>query len=92
MADAEVRAPDGRVITLTEERWLYIVDGHPELAAHRDAVLAAITMPVRQLPVPRPHETWSYGPGGPSRFIKVVVHWTAGRGAIVTAFPRRRFP
>jgi hypothetical protein len=92
MADVELRAPDGRTVILTAERWRHIVGGHPELAIHRDAVLAAVTAPARHLPGRRQHETWSYGPGGPSRFIKVVVHWTGDRGTIVTAFARRRFP
>lgn len=92
MADVELRAPDGKPVTLTGERWRHIVDGHPELAVHRDAVLAAVATPARQLPGRRPHETWCYGPGGPSRCIKVVVHWTGDRGTIVTAFARRRFP
>lgn len=39
-----------------------------------------------------PDETWFYGRGGPSRFLKVIVHWTGDRGVIVTAFARRRFP
>jgi len=29
---------------------------------------------------------------GPSGFVKIVVHYDARTGAIVTAFPRRRFP
>jgi hypothetical protein len=29
---------------------------------------------------------------GPSRWIKVVVHYESDRGEIMTAFPRRWFP
>ena len=40
-----------------------------------------------------PDEEWFYLAGpGPTRFVKVVVHYEHGEGRIVTAFPRRAFP
>lgn len=91
MPDAQVWSADGRIVVLTEARWDHIVDGHPELAEHRERVLAIVGDPSATV-VGRPEETWFYGRGGPSRFLKVVVHWAGDRGAIVTAFARRRFP
>lgn len=81
-----------RQIILTEQRWAHIIDGHPELANHRALVLSIATRPERSLPGRRPAEEWLYGRGGPSRWLKVVVHWRGDHGTVVTAFARRRYP
>ncbi len=44
-------------------------------------------------PGKKPNETWFFVQGvGPSEWLRVVVAYEAGRGWIVTAFPRRKFP
>jgi hypothetical protein len=92
VSDIVVRTLDGRLVVLRADRWRHIVDGHPELAEHRELVLSAVEGPSATRVGRRAGETWFYGQGGPSRFLKVVVHWTDDRGAIVTAFARRRLP
>jgi len=92
MARSGVPGPDGRPVYLSDERWGHIVDGHPELHAWRDRILSIVREPAQVVPGRRPGEEWFYGTGGPSRWLKVVVQWEDGRGAVVTAFARRRLP
>jgi len=83
----------GRDVELTAAGWRHILDGHPELSPHRDAVLSAVSAPRRRLPGRRPGEEWCYLDGvGPSRWLKVVVAYAGQTGRVVTAFPRRAFP
>lgn len=95
--DASVLAstldPDGRPVDLTEERWQHIVAGHPELRPHLQSVMAAVRNPDRRMAGRSAAEEWFYLEGaGPSRWLKVVVHFESGRGRIVTAFARRSMP
>jgi hypothetical protein len=85
--------PDGRRVELTEERWRHILAGHPELATHLEAVARAVREPDRRLAGRQDDEEWFYlEHAGPSRWLKVVVHYERGRGRIVTAFGRRSMP
>ena len=91
--------PDGRPVELTSERWAHIVGeipggtGHPELRPHRDDVLRAVREPTIRRPGRVPTQEWFYLEGaGPSRYLKVVVEFTQGRGQIITAFARRSTP
>lgn len=98
MADASERLlslldPDGRPVDLSVQRWAHILDGHPELAAHLEHVARAVRRPDRRRRGHRAGEEWFYlGEVGPSRWVKVVVHYEGGRGRIVTAFARRSMP
>lgn len=92
---AEVTTSDGRRVELTAERWAHIVDSeaHPELVDLQAEVLRAVAEPTETRPGREPDETWFYlRDVGPSRWLKVVVVFTADRAYIVTAFPRRRLP
>jgi hypothetical protein len=40
-----VKSISGKTIRLPDERWLHIVEGHPEIAGHLNAVLLAVTAP-----------------------------------------------
>lgn len=85
--------PNGREVVLDATRWRHIVDRHDVLAPHRDDLLRAVAEPTRRKPGRRQNEEFFYLAGtGPSRWIKVVVHYEHNRGRIMTAFPRRRFP
>lgn len=88
------RDPRDREIVLTGERWEHIIEGHPELEAHQDAVLRAVEAPTETASGRQPDEEWFYlADAGPSRWLKVVVVFdTASSGRIITAFPRRRKP
>lgn len=85
-------AEHGRVVVLAEERWAHVIRRHPELAPFREQVLEVTRIPTRRVAGRRPGEEWLYGPGGPSQWLKVVVHWEGTTGSIVTAFARRSFP
>lgn len=85
--------PDGRVVELDAERWAHILDGHPELARHLERIGRAVPTPDRRLSGRQEDEEWFYLAGaGPSRWLKVVVHYEGGRGGIITAFGRRSMP
>ena len=73
--------------------WQHIVDEHPQLRDERGAILDAVAHPDQRHRGREDDEEWFYRAGsGPSRWIKVVVHYEHGRGTIITAFPRRAFP
>jgi hypothetical protein len=40
-----VKSITGKTIRLTDERWLHIVEGHPELAGHLNDVLFTVVDP-----------------------------------------------
>jgi len=85
--------PDGRLVELDAERWSHILDGHPELAPHLESVARAVREPDRRRRGHRDSEEWfDLAEAGPSRWLKVVVHYEGDRGRIVTAFGRRSMP
>jgi hypothetical protein len=85
--------PDGRRVELAFDRWRHICVQHPELEAFRTEILALVSAPETRLPGRQPAEEWLYGSGfGPTRHVKVVVHYEGDIGQVATAFPRRRFP
>ncbi len=83
----------GRSVVLSLAAWKHICDEHPELSTLRDAVIAVVREPMEHVSGRKPNEEWYFGQGfGPSRYVKVVVHYEEDAGQIWTAFPRRRFP
>lgn len=88
--------PDGRIVILSPQRWRHIADkdfGHPEMGDLRQEVLEAVRAHDLRRRGREANETWFYRANvGPSRWIKVVVIYEAGRGSIITAFPRRSYP
>ncbi len=95
MADGRERVlsvldPDSRLVELSAERWSHIIDAHPELGSHLESVARAVREPDRRRRGRREGEEWFYlARAGPSRWLKVVVHYEGDRGRIVTAFGRR---
>jgi len=85
--------PDGRRVVLDVAGWRHIVDGHPELAPHREAVLATVAGPDHRGSDPRPgrKRCWRRGVG-PSRWLMVVVDFSVVPARIVTAYGNRKDP
>ena len=89
----ETTDPGGRRVVLSTERWLHILENHEELGDELQALLVGLAAAAIRWPGRWPGEEWLYLAGpGPTRFLKVVVHYEHGEGRIVTAFPRRAFP
>lgn len=85
--------PDSRRVVLTVDRWLHVIENHEELATELDAILTGLMTPAARRMGRWPGEEWYYLAGpGPTRFVKVVVHYDHGEGRVLTAFPRRAFP
>lgn len=83
----------GRSVRLTKERWGHIVDGHPELAPYRKAILDALVQPTKHLGGRAASEEWYYlAEVGPSNWLKVVVSYENSQGTVITAFARRSMP
>ena len=89
----ETRDPDGRRIVLDWAGWRHIRNAHRDLDVAPTVLLAVVTDPDERIPGRGATEECYYARGaGPSRWIKVVVHYEGDRGLIVTAFARRSFP
>ena len=85
--------PDGRRVVLDAAGWRHVIARHDDLTLHREDLLRAVAEPTRRASGSRENEEFFYlAEAGPSRWIKVVVHYDHGLGRITTAFPRRRFP
>jgi hypothetical protein len=83
----------GRRIVLSETRWRHIRERHPELAASPEEVLDAVVHADERRAGHEAGEEWFYRRNlGPSRWIRVVVHFESGEGTVTTAFPRREIP
>jgi hypothetical protein len=85
--------PEGRQVVLDAAGWRHIVDQHPELAPHREAVLGAVATPDHRGSDPRPgrERYWRRG-SGPSRWLMVVVDYVSVPARVVTAYGNRKDP
>ena len=89
----ETLDPEGRRVVLDEVAWTHIILEHDDLDCVPRDILQAVEAPGRHMHGREPREEWFYAPEiGPSRWLKVVVHYEEGAGRIVTAFARRSFP
>lgn len=90
---ATVIDPNGVPVDLTDTQWNHICEQRPLLAELRAELLRAVASPDATEPGKKPNETWFFLRGvGPSGWLRVVVAYEGGRGWIVTAFPRRKYP
>ena len=93
MTTSEAVDPDGRRVVLDAAGWRHIVDEHPELAPHREAVLATVACPDHRSSDPRPRRERFWRRGlGPSRWLMVVVEFGAVPARVVTAYGNRKDP
>ena len=93
MTSSDAVDPDGRRVALDVAGWRHIVEEHPELARHRDAVLATVAAPDHRGPDPRQgrERYWRRGMG-PTRWLMVVVDFTSVPPRVVTAYGNRKDP
>jgi hypothetical protein len=87
--DGERITPDGERVVLFEDTWsehILAHTGHPELALHLEAVLAAISAPDLREPDERAHrERFFKANVGPSEWLMVVVDFEREPARIITA-------
>lgn len=86
---AEARSQNGILIRLTEERWLHILRGHPELAAWQQEILRTIEQPERIF-AGRLGELLAVREMTPGKWLVVVYRELENDGFIITAFLTRR--
>ena len=85
--------PNGREVVLDEAGWQHILDNHPEMRAHRSALLDTVRRPDVRRPDLRPGRTRFYRrEAGPSRWCFVVVDYNQQPARIVTALGMWRDP
>jgi hypothetical protein len=89
----ETADPDGRRVILSAARWLHVCERHPDLGGRPEDLLEVVANPDARKPGREPGEEWFYRRSvGPSRWIRVVVHYERKEGRITTAFARRGMP
>ncbi|MBV9339053.1 MAG: hypothetical protein JO243_24455 [Solirubrobacterales bacterium] len=73
--------------------WQHVIEEHPELEPHRDAVLDVVAAPDHRGPDPRTgrERYWRRGLG-PSRWLMVVVDYVSVPARVVTAYGNRKDP
>jgi len=85
--------PDGRRVVLDVAGWQHIADEHAELMPHREDILATVGAPHHRAPDPRPERERYWRRGlGPSRWLMVVVDFSAVPARVVTAYGNRKDP
>ncbi|MHC4126916.1 MAG: hypothetical protein ACYTE6_09850 [Planctomycetota bacterium] len=91
MVDRELRDPLGRRITLSDRTWFgHIVKGHPEIAAERRRVEAAIESP-QQIRLSRLDIACRlYFGAGPRKGVRIMVVADVRLGVVKTAHLARR--
>jgi hypothetical protein len=80
-----VKSINGKTIRLTDERWLHIVEGHPEMAGHLNDVLLAVAAPDKVLEGSL-DELLAIVHEQKSRLLVVVYKEDKADGFIITAF------
>jgi len=84
---------EGRRVVLTESAWAHVLRNHPQIEVDPAHLMTAVASPTRRIRGRELSEEWCYREGfGPSRWLKVVVHYEGDVGRVATAFPRRAFP
>lgn len=84
-----VKAKNGKLIRLTDERWVHIIEEHVELAGMRLEVLEAVAEPSR-IPEGGEGELLAVRELEVGKFLVVVYRELETDGFIITAFVSRR--
>ncbi len=87
--------PDGKQVVLLGRVWRSkVLDDHPELEAHVDAVLHAVEAPDHTAadPVYEHRQRYYLRAAGPSRWLLVVVSYEQEPARIISAFGNRKGP
>lgn len=93
MTSTETIDPAGDRVVLEVAGWQQIIDEHPELEPHRDALLAIVAKPDHRGSDPRPGRKRYWRRGlGPSRWLMVVVDYESVPARVVTAYGNRKDP
>ena len=82
------QTPEGHDIVLTAARWAKIIEGHPEIADHLDAILHTVSDPDHRQPDPVAGRERFFRRGGPERWMRVVTDVEQ----IITAFAQTNDP
>ncbi len=92
---AETIDPTGARVVLDVRVWMRkIVRDHPEVAAHKDDALRAVTMPdhVAADPGSRDRKRFYLRGAGPSRWLLVVVSYEQTPARLISVFANRKDP
>jgi hypothetical protein len=70
---ARTTTPEGHEIVLLAIRWAKIIEGHPEMAGHLDAILQTVSDPDHRESDVLAGRERMFRRGGPERWMRVVI-------------------
>lgn len=90
---ATMTDPKGRTVTLTQERWEHIIEGHPEVERHLAALKQCVERAeARTRGKSEDSEKLWLRNVGPAKWFSVLVRYEGRTGAIRTAHADGRGP
>jgi Phage integrase, N-terminal SAM-like domain len=92
-AIAETVDSEHRCVVLDDVAWQHIVEEHPEIEAHQDAIVLTVREPLHSRPDRRSGRMrYWHSELGPSRWLMVVVDFGVDPARVVTAYGNRKDP
>jgi hypothetical protein len=90
---ATITDPQGRTVWLTQERWDHIIEEHPEVEKHLEALKKCVQTAEKRTKgnYSGSEKLWRRNVG-PARWFCVVVRYERRTGTVRTALPVRRGP
>jgi hypothetical protein len=83
---------DGRAVLLFSRRWRHILEGHPEMKEHLEAMMEVVEDPEHREPDQRVGRERFFRRVGPEAWMRVVVENAGPIDRLVTAFPQSNPP
>jgi hypothetical protein len=83
---------DGRAVLLFSKTWSHILEGHPQMEEHLEAVMEAVEDPEHREPDHRIGRERFFRQVGPESWMRVVIEIAGPIDRIVTAFPQANPP